>query len=114
MYKVCTGCNKNFHVAEGEEWKKTCLGCWKKTKNVQDKNYQRVLQLEALAQLLYQRIAKFEKHTAELERKTSSSIEPDMLRRLIMLSHPDRHNNSEASKKATQFLLDMKKNTAQQ
>lgn len=107
MYKVCTGCNKNFHVAEGEEWKKTCLGCWKKTKNVQDKNYQRVLQLEALAQLLYRRID-------ELEKKTSSSIEPDMLRRLIMLSHPDRHNNSEASKKATQFLLDMKKNTAQQ
>ena len=107
MYKVCTGCNKNFHVAEGEEWKKTCLGCWKKSKTVQDKNYQRVLQLEALAQLLYRRID-------ELEKKTSSSIEPDMLRRLIMLSHPDRHNNSEASKKATQFLLDMKKNTAQQ
>lgn len=107
MYKVCTGCNKNFHVAEGEEWKKTCLGCWKKTKNVQDKNYQRVLQLEALTQLLYRRID-------ELEKKTSSSIETDMLRRLIMLSHPDRHNNSEASKKATQFLLDMKKNTAQQ
>lgn len=107
MYKVCTGCSKNFHVAEGEEWKKTCLGCWKKTKNVQDKNYQRVLQLEALTQLLYRRID-------ELEKKTSSSIEPDMLRRLIMLSHPDRHNNSEASKKATQFLLDMKKNTAQQ
>ena len=105
MYKVCTECNKNFHVAEGEEWKKTCLGCWKKSKAVQDKNYQRVLQLEALTQLLYRRID-------ELEKKTSSSIEPDMLRRLIMLSHPDRHSNSEASKKATQFLLDMKKHSA--
>lgn len=106
MYKACTKCSKAFYVAEGEEWKKTCLSCWKKSKGVQDNSsdraYQRVSELEALTRALYSRIA-------ELERKPSFSIDPDMLRRLIMLSHPDKHNNSEASKKATQFLLDMKK-----
>lgn len=34
-----------------------------------------------------------------------AAIEPDMLRRLIQLCHPDRHDNSEASVKATRYLL---------
>lgn len=106
MYKACTKCSKSFYVAEGEEWKKTCLSCWKKSKGVQgdssDRAHQRVIELEALTRVLYSRIA-------TLEHTSSAAIEPEMLRRLIMLSHPDRHNNSEASKKATQFLLDMKK-----
>jgi hypothetical protein len=32
-------------------------------------------------------------------------IEPEMIRRLLQLCHPDKHNNSEASIKATQWLL---------
>lgn len=38
------------------------------------------------------------------------SIDPDaeMLRRLIQLCHPDKHANSEASQKATRWLLDLK------
>jgi len=35
-------------------------------------------------------------------------IEPAMLRRLIQLSHPDRHKDSKASHIATQYLLEQK------
>jgi hypothetical protein len=35
-------------------------------------------------------------------------IEPGMLRRLIQLCHPDRHDNSEASNTATRYLLALK------
>lgn len=35
-------------------------------------------------------------------------VPKDMLRRLIMLCHPDKHNNSEMSKIATQYLLSLR------
>jgi len=35
-------------------------------------------------------------------------IEPEMLRRLIMLCHPDRHGGSDASHRATQWLLEQR------
>jgi hypothetical protein len=35
----------------------------------------------------------------------AAGIEPEMLRRLIQLCHPDKHNNSEASNTATAYLL---------
>lgn len=37
--------------------------------------------------------------------QASFDIEPEMIRRLLQLCHPDKHNNSEASIKATQWLL---------
>ena len=40
---------------------------------------------------------------AAVQRQTT--IEPDMLGRLIRLCHPDRHGGSESSVKATQWLL---------
>lgn len=105
MYKECQQCKKSFFVADGEEWKKICLRCWKKSKGVQgnasDRAHQRVIELESLTRVLYGRIA-------ELERKSQATIEPEMLKRIIMLCHPDKHNNSEASIKATQHLLDMR------
>lgn len=38
-------------------------------------------------------------------------IEPDMLRRLIQLCHPDKHADSEASNTATRYLLALKGGT---
>jgi hypothetical protein len=35
----------------------------------------------------------------------AKGIEPEMLRRLLQLCHPDRHGNSEASNTATRYLL---------
>lgn len=39
---------------------------------------------------------------------TCGGIPADMLRRLIMLCHPDRHDNSKASTIATQWLLEQR------
>jgi hypothetical protein len=39
---------------------------------------------------------------------TPTPIEPDMLRRLIYLTHPDKHGNSEAANTATRYLLALK------
>lgn len=39
----------------------------------------------------------------------ASGIPEEMLGRLIRLAHPDRHNNSEASNKATAWLLSQRK-----
>lgn len=37
-----------------------------------------------------------------------SEIPPDMLKILIMLCHPDKHNNSVASTKAIKYLLEQR------
>lgn len=39
---------------------------------------------------------------------TVAPIEPGMLKRLIYLSHPDKHGNSEAANIATRYLLALK------
>lgn len=41
-------------------------------------------------------------------RYNGSTIPQEMLRRLIQLAHPDRHNGSEASTKATRWLLEQR------
>ena len=43
--------------------------------------------------------------TPVLHSGTEANIEPDMLNRLIRLTHPDRHGNSQASNEATAWLL---------
>lgn len=45
----------------------------------------------------------------DAEPARTGGIAPDMVRRLIQLCHPDKHGNSEASQKATQFLLGEKR-----
>jgi hypothetical protein len=49
-------------------------------------------------------------HITQLEQKQVSAppFDADMLGRLIRLCHPDRHNNSEASNLATQYLLKLR------
>lgn len=42
---------------------------------------------------------------------TTSPIEPDMLRRLIQLCHPDRHGGSESAHTATMYLLALRGTT---
>lgn len=80
---TCPDCRIRTFVQD-EPWKRVCLDCYLKAK-------------KAKAPPAPPR------YTAPPE-----PIEPDMLRRLIQLCHPDRHGNSEASNKATGFLLALK------
>jgi hypothetical protein len=47
-------------------------------------------------------------HKAESAKPTAQPIPPDMIRRLIMLCHPDRHENSREANELTGWLLDMR------
>jgi hypothetical protein len=76
----CSKCGKYFTRADDEGWKKLCFSCW---------------------------VAAKPEREGKPEAKPET-IEPEMLRRLIQLCHPDRHNGSEASLKASQFLLAIK------
>lgn len=75
----CETCQKPFWREPSETWKKVCLPCWKAAK-----------------------------------KSSSGALEPtpvprpipdDLLPILIRLCHPDRHANSEASNRATAWLL---------
>ncbi len=79
MYKKCNQCGSNFFA--DQDWKKICIDCWKKNKNID----------------------------ANRHGGTSISIDENMLKILIRLCHPDKHQNSEMSNKATVFLLSLRK-----
>ena len=52
----------------------------------------------------YQREAAVARHAAN----NGTGIEPDILRSMIRLCHPDRHDNSQVSNKVTQYLLSLR------
>lgn len=81
----CTRCESPFQRQPEEAWKKLCLPCWKAGASG-------TRQPRPAPQV-----------------NIRSAIEPEMLRRLLFLCHPDKHSNSEASIKATQWLLQQRK-----
>lgn len=76
---ICPTCGKDYH--RDQPWKRVCLSCYLDSKG-------RAEPIRYLA--------------------TPAPIEPDMLRRLIYLTHPDKHGNSEAANTATRYLLALK------
>jgi hypothetical protein len=75
-----------------EQWKKICLNCWKKNKQKDQ---------EAKAEAFADAFFKDPKQWRDEKR----IISKDMMQRLIFLCHPDKHNNSQASTLATEWLL---------
>ena len=94
---ICPTCGAEFE--QDEPWKKTCLACWKKRNGISPGASDELLRLRAENSTLRQMLA----CQAAVQRQTT--IEPDMLGRLIRLCHPDQHGGSESSVKATQWLL---------
>jgi hypothetical protein len=76
---MCPVCRSRSFF-QNEPWKKSCLTCYLKNKTGTVK--------VALA---------------------TPAIEPSMVKRLLFLAHPDKHNGSEASQIATKYLLSLKK-----
>jgi hypothetical protein len=62
------------------EWGTLCKACWKRSKSIVDHH----------------------------EHGKEKAVPDEMLKRLIILCHPDRHDGSEMSLKATQFLLSLR------
>jgi hypothetical protein len=75
----CTECGTQFITLDGEEWKKLCIQCWRKSKGIPEPNTK--------------------------QHFSNSMIEPEMLKRLIFLCHPDKHFGSVASTLATEWLI---------
>ena len=122
--RKCPQCGNEFEA--DQPWKRVCLDCWIANKNRKEQRQAEQLQAEA-ARLRDEneryrrlhldqqsRIASLELAlTAERSRSPSpryngQAIPPDMLKRLIQLSHPDKHNGSEAATRATQWLLEQR------
>lgn len=82
--KPCTHCGELFEPKYPNM--KLCLDCWKEREQA----------FELLDEL-----------RADLRRLESHgrAIPPDMHRVLILLCHPDKHGDSPAATKATQWLL---------
>lgn len=92
-----------------------CLSCYKKNKRMQEKmqddfrNQDRVRQAYEQAKQEQARRDGRQYQPPPFQRPTTGPIPPDMLKRMIMLCHPDKHGNSEMSKTVTQWLLTQRK-----
>lgn len=87
MNAECPACGATY--LRDKHWKKLCLPCWVKSKKADGFTL-----------------------TPPAPAPTAPQIEPEMLRRLLQLAHPDRHNGSEAAHKATLYLLALKEGRA--
>jgi hypothetical protein len=75
--KFCNQCHQPFFA--NEPWKKLCIDCWKRSRNIQPKA------------------------------TPGLAIEPELLKKLIYLAHPDKHGQSALSTEVSKALLTLKK-----
>ncbi len=93
----CEKCGAYFYREPDELWKRYCLDCW-----IEWKNRDRIAELEAENEELWEKIW-------TLERKLGEPEFPDSIWRfLISVAHPDKHGNSVESNNATRWLLDFR------
>lgn len=136
LKKVCCDCHEPFEIEEAKAWATRCLPCWIAQQDRQGKRKVEGLQAEveywrnraqggsensATIDALQQKVDRLESDNLKLRlelmaarAKTAAgkSLPADwkeQLPRLIQLTHPDRHGNSEAANKATVWLLALKK-----
>jgi hypothetical protein len=83
----CQSCGAGFLREPGQQWKLLCLKCYFATKGAAKSANGRMRNKSYVP---------------------AKGIDPEMLRRLIYLCHPDKHSNSQASILATQWLLKQK------
>lgn len=100
---ICISCGDSF--VRDYDWKKLCMACWIESKNKDGNSSTASEKLDQLKRALGAN------KQDELIKSLTARAVPDkvMLKRLIQLSHPDRHGNSQASQIATSWLLDVSK-----
>lgn len=137
LTKTCCDCGEQFEVEEAKAWATRCLPCWIAQQDRQGKRKVESLQAEvdywrsraqggpdnsATVDALQRKVDRLESDNMQLRLELmqarakaatpGKSLPPDwkdQLPRLIQLTHPDRHGNSEAANKATVWLLGLKK-----
>jgi DNA-directed RNA polymerase subunit RPC12/RpoP len=78
-YVVCPACRSRTFFKD-QPWKVTCLPCYLQRKGISPRP----------------------------PAPAAPVLEASMVRRLLQLAHPDRHNGSEAAHVATRYLLSLK------
>lgn len=106
---TCKKCGNPFYRTPAESWKTLCLTCWKaKKRRADDDGYFGLWQrATAEADRLAEVVETLERNLAVPSRFEREFRE--QLPRLIQLTHPDRHGGSEASTRATAWLLSAKR-----
>ena len=97
-YATCKQCGDTFWRDEGEEWKRLCLDCWLEKKRKEDGR-------EAELQ---QEIEQLRVSLANARREAASArplLDRRFIKRIISLTHPDKHGGSETATEITQQLL---------
>lgn len=103
---TCEECGDTFIRAPGESWKRLCLSCWKATPAAKKAARDKLAQLTAeLSEVRAERDCLRLRVLTLEHADTPPPIPPEMLRRLVRLCHPDRHDGSEAANVATAWLL---------
>lgn len=82
----CAMCARPFLREPDATWKRFCVDCWRLTRS----------------------IAGRAAGPTRTSAPAASPIDPAMLRRLLQLCHPDRHDGSATSVAATQYLLQLR------
>jgi hypothetical protein len=103
----CECCGTSFWRAEGDDWKTLCLPCYKRKARTRRADPNELAELRAENRRLRIELVEL-RYQATVAPLTAPTIPREMLRRLLHLAHPDRHNGSEAATLATQWLLEQR------
>ena len=111
MWIRCPQCGSDFY--QDAPWKKICLSCWQENKRREQ--FRQSQEMHALISQIYELQDENERLRMWLEAPKTTGIEDELfgwLRRLISLTHPDKHGGSEVAKEATIWLLSLKEKAA--
>jgi hypothetical protein len=123
---TCARCGGYFERGSCESWKKLCLDCWLRQKANEGGQRDQIESMQGQVGILQRQIAYAEDEIARLQTENSRlkqiaqklaltpphdpapAIDSTVWRFLMMVSHPDRNDNSEISNAATRFLLSLR------
>jgi hypothetical protein len=93
--KICQLCGETFYP--DQPWKTLCIPCFKISKQRENESTSELEELRSENFRLRYQLA--------IARPSIGAIPRDILKSLIRLAHPDRHNGSQAANDATAWLL---------
>jgi hypothetical protein len=114
-YAECKQCGNAFY--KDQPWKKICISCWKKNKNTPakiEKSFDELSTLRDEVRRYREEAIFYKKNYFDVSERlrimeNDVAIPIDIMKRLILLCHPDKHGNSQASTTVTTWLLNKRK-----
>jgi hypothetical protein len=115
-WTACRDCGHHFERPDNEAWRVRCTPCYKVFKKAEtaaaDSYWVDRAAAESMAATLKNRVATLEGVIGDLMNKPKAGgLDRELaeqLPRLLLVCHPDKHGNSQAATKATQWLLDVR------